>query len=486
MRRLMMCMMLWVGCAHALDGGNAIGLKPALSAQEEALAEHPIWHNLLVLEEGANWVTDGDFYLSGTQDPRLELAANVSALRADPRAYACRFPARAVFLADALEMDVPPECPAFLNWLGNAPRGIDFVFVGEDAVLPPSLFGHALLVVDSDAPKAINFTSDPDTPLLRRAFSTTSGIATFDAYAPRADAYLAQSRALWHYHLALDEEQRMQLLRHAYEIKDAPRQYNFTQANCATEIVRLIDVARGTKVHASLGRIVMPRDALHRLPSDWIKGVSVKQPAKASIFSDPKESAPPRALTTALAAKEGKTALHLSGRLAYHGAWDSDVGYPTWQHLEAGRVKVRLDDRVHLDELAILDARMTPHDRPNWRAYLGLNRAFAPLGLALDVGLGKHYGACSGFIMQKNHLGRAHATAGVGLDMHCQAPINDRARLNAAASTLWRTNKSRADAVSVGGALDLDKTQGLQAHFRLERADGQTTHMADVGYVYRF
>ena len=90
---------------------------------------------------------------------------------------------------------------------------------------------------------------DPDDPFVLYAIKSISGgydnRIEIDPYPEKLAKYLKDDeRDTWTYRLDLTPAEVQQIIAHVWETKDLEIPYYFTTDNCASEILRLIDVVR--------------------------------------------------------------------------------------------------------------------------------------------------------------------------------------------------------------------------------------------------
>lgn len=287
-------------------------------AKTENLAQHTTWRRLLYFfddqknlvgkKKDTSLVDDPSFFLSekGQQDSGAELDALLVAL-ADELApthntlvknntaknntannsVLCRFPARVQWLTDTLDIDKTSwqaECPELDEWMQKlAPEQLSIMFAEEYLDNPISAFGHTLLRIDSKASVAdpsqihhayaLNYTvdGDPDDSFLVYAAKSIAGgydnAIEIDPYPEKLVKYLKDDeRDAWTYQLNLTPSEVQQIMLHVWETKSLKLPYYFTTDNCASEILRLIDVVRPQQhLLSRLPYAVVPSDVIQLL-----------------------------------------------------------------------------------------------------------------------------------------------------------------------------------------------------------------------------
>ncbi|OOR92785.1 hypothetical protein B0181_01225 [Moraxella caviae] len=258
-------------------------------AQIDAWAAHTTWRRLLFMPtadkdkagkaviSSISQQDDPEFFLApnGSQDPTAELIAMLKAVQNQDEAVLCRLPARAHFIQENLQklgINTPElACAEFDAWadlLGG--HGLSLVFAEEHGNSLASAFAHVFMRVDkdgsTDTATAINYTVAPNRRdsqaegAIKSMLGSYDGVMEIMPFAKKASDYLhTDGRDLWVYRLNLNDDELRQVLRHIYEVQSLQRPYFFTHDNCATEIVRLIDLVRPDEnLRKQVGKIVIP------------------------------------------------------------------------------------------------------------------------------------------------------------------------------------------------------------------------------------
>ncbi|WP_225211621.1 Lnb N-terminal periplasmic domain-containing protein [Psychrobacter communis] len=313
-------------------------------AQAKNLAQHITWRRLLYFfddqrnligkKKDSSIVDDAAFYLSknGQHDSAAELDALLVAL-ADEMATTpdnrtasnsasnratknlgessvqnsvlCRFPARVQWLTDTLNIDksgLQVDCPELNEWMQKlAPEQLSIMFAQEYLDNPISAFAHTLLRIDSKASVAdpsqihhavaLNYTvgGDSSDNFLVYAIKSMSGgydnLIEIDPYPKKLAKYLQEDeRDAWTYQLALTPVEVQQIMLHVWETKDLKLPYYFTTDNCASEILRLIDVVRPQQhLLSRLPYAVIPSDVVQLLDSENLLASTNYTPADSTL-----------------------------------------------------------------------------------------------------------------------------------------------------------------------------------------------------------
>ena len=299
-------------------------------AQADNLAQHTTWRRLLYFIDDKKGLLAKDinkslidskaFYLAanGQQDSAAELDATLIALAqelttptinnnrvAADDSVLCRFPARVQWLTNHLNIDdtnLQIDCPKLNAWMTElAPQQLSVMFAAEYLDNPISAFGHTLLRIDSPASSkdftqihhayALNYTVDGDAAdnFVLYAIKAASGgydsRIEIDPYPTKLAEYLKDDeRDTWTYQLALTPSEVQQIMLHVWETKDLKIPYYFATDNCASEILRLIDVVRPNQhLLSKLPYAVIPSDVINLLEKEELLASSRYTPADSSV-----------------------------------------------------------------------------------------------------------------------------------------------------------------------------------------------------------
>ncbi len=303
--------------------------------QADNLAQHITWRRLLYFVDdkkgvfakktNKSLVDDTTFFLSakGQQDSAAELDATLVALAqelamasssndsngkvriATDDSVLCRFPARVKWLTDTLNFNdtqLQIDCPKLDAWITElAPEQLSVMFAQEYLDNPTSAFGHTLLRIDSPTSVAdfnqihhayaLNDTVDGDNSdsfVIYTIKSTSGGydnLIEIDPYPKKIAEYLKDDeRDTWTYQLDLTPSEVQKIMLHVWETKDLALPYYFATDNCASEILRLIDVVRPKKhLLSELPYVVIPSDVVNLLKDEDLLASSRYTPADSSV-----------------------------------------------------------------------------------------------------------------------------------------------------------------------------------------------------------
>jgi hypothetical protein len=306
-------------------------------AKTDNLAQHTTWRRLLYFyddqssmlskKKAESLVDDPRFFLSdsGQKDSAAELDATLTALakeltsstvdnnqaniyiktQANNNSVLCRFPARVAWLKEKLAIDdasLAAECPELDDWMSTlAAEQLSIVFAEEYLDNPLSAFGHTLLRIDSKSSVAdpnqisqayaLNYTVDGDPDDSFPIYATKSMIGRYDSaieidpYPEKLAKYLQEDeRDTWTYPLNLTPSEVQQIMRHVWETKSLKMPYYFTTDNCASEILRLIDVVRPQQsLLKQLTYVVVPSDVIQLLNSQNLLANATYTPADNTL-----------------------------------------------------------------------------------------------------------------------------------------------------------------------------------------------------------
>jgi hypothetical protein len=215
------------------------------------------WQALLHMQGSRLQIQDPGFLLSLPDfSPQRELQATLALLRADQQSI-CRFPARYQFLVN-LGYALPefPPCPEYRTFLNRvAVDNVSVIYASENLTQPTSMMGHAMLAVSGTLPDgrevdhAVTFLTEIDTynPLTLFYDTILAGKEGYFLVQPMSAYYrfylIQEQRPVWRYRIRMDEQSRMLLQAHIWELKQAHILYLFDTHNCATMALDLLALA---------------------------------------------------------------------------------------------------------------------------------------------------------------------------------------------------------------------------------------------------
>jgi hypothetical protein len=282
------------------------------SAVQSKLAREEGWLALGHYRANFNgWVSDADddaffFASDGKHDPEAELLATLDALyrrgRGDDHP-ACRFPARAHWLANRLGIEPPaPACPAFREWRDKLEaQAVSLIFPAAYLNSPSSMFGHTFLRLeprDMTPDQAllaatVNYAADADDDnevfyALRGLFGGYPGRVTVLPYYEKVKEYSDfENRDIWEYRLALDPDEVEQLVRHVWELLPIRFDYFFIGENCSYRLLGMLDVARpGLGLRHRFPTRAFPADTVRAISEAGLMRDSRYRPSAATVLAE--------------------------------------------------------------------------------------------------------------------------------------------------------------------------------------------------------
>ncbi|MDO5651519.1 MAG: DUF4105 domain-containing protein [Moraxella sp.] len=367
------------------------------------LATQVAWQRLLFMRDGVSTLDNPKFFLSeqGYNDAYAELVATYQAMMTGDKSV-CRFPARVMWLADKLGLTADfSSCDELNAWLSahNAQK-LSLVFSEENPNVLGSAFAHVLIKADTAQSMmsgddkdafAINYTVARQKDDGEAAASVKSvvggyaGVMEFFDYADKRDVYLVEDkRDMWEYGLDLTTDEVAQIMRHIWEVKDMARAYYFTHDNCATEILRLIDVVRPDEnLQAKSGKITIPSEITrllvaenvattrHYLPSVASKAQAVLNAKAHAVpinhdvtshditrYDDPSMASPVHRFGAGGGVSNDRAYSSIAIRSAYHDVLDRQLGVRQYLDVSMLSADVKIDkDKLKINDLTVFSTR---------------------------------------------------------------------------------------------------------------------------------
>lgn len=284
-------MLISLSCLWALS----LSSSSTLSAQGSTpLWERPAWRAALRYQAvRGGWqseVSDASFFLSaqGHQDPQgewIKSAALLDKALAHPQeaprwARLCTYPDRFVVLAELLipSLDLTERlierCPGLQEWRDLGARGVAWTIAGPSFAHPASALGHASLWLKSQrgVERALSFGAHISRALdaLGALVGWSEGAWTLEPYEGFERRYrVLEQRDMAHLPIALSPKALARLGLHLKSVEGASLPYSFFGDNCATQAIKLVEVARAlagetdtennTKQARALPLIVRPK-----------------------------------------------------------------------------------------------------------------------------------------------------------------------------------------------------------------------------------
>ncbi len=314
--------------AHSIEAEQLLATWRK-QVQADNLAEHTTWRRLLYFlddkkslfnrDAPKSLIDSPEFFLRANeqQDASAELDAMLVAFANqiaasqttqsanNSNSAICRFPARTHWLTEKLGIDsssLQADCPELKEWVAMLnPEQLSIMFAEEYLDNPISAFAHTLLRIDSPASAAdpsqihhayaLNDTVDgnPDDAFAVYAIKSATGaynnVIEIDPYPEKLAKYLKDDeRDAWTYQLDLTPAEVQQIILHVWETKDLDIPYYFTTDNCASEILRLIDVVRPEQnLLSQLPYVVIPSDVVKLLDQESLLADAHYTPSDSTV-----------------------------------------------------------------------------------------------------------------------------------------------------------------------------------------------------------
>ena len=479
-------------------------------AKLDRLASDVLWTRLLMYPDGKDKssMADASFFLAknGRTSPRAELLANLRQFEdvQTARDFICRYPARTHWLAKQLpqigQMAEAMPCAEFEAWFANMDvRRMSLIYAEEHINRIGSAFAHTLIRLDTkrslaeDDPAyaySLNFANQTtpaagENTLLDSVQGRSKAELTLENYEEKQNKYLVRDgRDIWQYQIDLNQDEIDQIMRHVWEIRDKVRYYRFLNNNCATEVLRFVDLVRpNARILASAGRITSPAEATQVMgrsgvlvTKKFIPAVKTLTQARlnhGNAFSA-EELIPSRNDPTDEGTKTHRMSIYaghdgggdfigISGRGAYQDLLDRPQGKRDFLSVEIMAADLRIqEDELKLHKATLLDIKTlnpigSSYAGKSWRLHTGLTQVVDGVqaedhlvaqtegGLGYSVSFGGMQrgtaemprGLCYGFGTAAAQLGRVAKgwRASVGVQAGCVYYATDRVRIQADAYT---------------------------------------------------
>lgn len=268
-------------------------------ARRHQLHENTTWQRLVHYRPGVFYGVDSQvdgpaFFLSpkGPSDPAAELEATIRGFYSPPVAGQdhplCRFPARWLWLRKHLGLSnetLPTvNCAGLATYLERAnTRSLTVVFSSYYLNNPASMFGHTFLRFNrgADGPEenrklleqGIDYSAavpESENQLVYSFKGLTGmypGIFRMLPYYYKVREYNDfESRDLWEYDLALDEEEVAMVVTHIWELGHSYFDYYYLSENCSYHVLAAIEAANPRfNMLDRVGWPVIPADTVKAL-----------------------------------------------------------------------------------------------------------------------------------------------------------------------------------------------------------------------------
>ena len=244
----------------------------------ESLAEKHYWKKLLHFENGKSLIVNKNFFLSKTGNLKDELIATIKIFNSNQE-KTCQFPARYKWLSQFLTFKYNlSKCEEFQEFISNNFKSISLVFASSRFDNPATLFGHIFFKLHSEKiDLAFNYsakTPDNENNLLY-IFNGWTGkyLGYFQVlpYSLKETEYKnIEYRNLIEYKLNLSADEVKLLIYHIFEIKNLSEKYYFPNRNCASELLKVLELAFYKNRNLKINNFIFPIDIIHILQQQKI------------------------------------------------------------------------------------------------------------------------------------------------------------------------------------------------------------------------
>lgn len=278
-----------------------------------ALARHPQWLALLHMQKNSitgrysSEVDAPEFFLSRRDDDaHAELLATIWALRQNSTGAGsawCRFPARAKFLRDHINLQPPLalECPELEYWRGRFPVE-EIVLIYPDPYLKnvASVFGHTFLRLDAADKNTHPVLLSPTVSYYADVGSTDNtaiyiskgltghfpGLIEIAPYFQKLRKYSdGEDRDIREYRLTLSPQQARDFVDHVWEVRENSFNYFFLDENCSYRLISMLDtVTPPYNTREKFASHTMPIDTVKALRDNGVIASSVYIPSAKKRF----------------------------------------------------------------------------------------------------------------------------------------------------------------------------------------------------------
>jgi hypothetical protein len=279
-------------------------------SKELKLSGDPYWHTILHYKKNLtgghkSLMDDPKFFFAenGKINPEAELEATVRGFfnpLEDGKIHpTVKFSARYSWLKEQLGIDtakLPYDGDIWFNQFYKEinPSTISLVFPAGYMNSPASMYGHTLLLIDSEGQsrllsRVINYaaSTNDDFVLLfayKGLFGSYKGFYSFLPYYQKIAEYNdGEMRDMWEYEINFTPAEKERMIRHIIEMEDIYSDYFFIDENCSYNLLFLVEAARPeTKITDAFGFGVEPIDTLRAAKE---KGLVVKRTYRPSLYS---------------------------------------------------------------------------------------------------------------------------------------------------------------------------------------------------------
>lgn len=278
--------------------------------KELKLSDDTYWHTILHYKKNltggyTSLMDDPAFFFAkdGKHDPEAELAATIRAffnpLEEGKMHPTIKFAARYAWLKDKLAFDVsklPYDGDIWFNqfYKDINPSTVSLVFPAGYMNSPASMFGHTLLLIESEGQsrllaRAINYAAATNDEFVmifafNGLFGLYKGFYSFLPYYQKIAEYNdGEMRDMWEYEISITPAEKERMIRHIVEMESIYSDYYFIGENCSFNLLFLLEAAKPeTKITDEFGFGVEPIDTI-RVAKE--KNLISKRNYRPSLYS---------------------------------------------------------------------------------------------------------------------------------------------------------------------------------------------------------
>lgn len=252
------------------------------------LSSHPYWHKLLHIENGKTSIKGGRFFLSKTKNPRDELMATLHAFRVDSH-MKCRFRTRYLWLKKYYELG---ELSCEDDWFYENIRSLSLVFTSARFFNAGTSFGHSFLKLQTkNKPIAIDYSVDLEGDpfavyAYKGLFGGYSSHYNIRPYSTKQIEYIHNEfRNIYAFDINLSKQEIERIVSHVKELNATHEDYYFANKNCASEIIKLVELANeNLDLSSGLDLDILPIETIEILhKKGLIELISTVEPSKKTI-----------------------------------------------------------------------------------------------------------------------------------------------------------------------------------------------------------
>ncbi len=279
-------------------------------SKELKLSDDLYWHTILHYKKNllggyTSLIDDPRFFFAkeGKKNPDAELEATIrgffSPFVEGKMHPTSKFSARYAWLKEKLAIDVtriPYDGDIWFNQFYKVinPSKITLVFPAGYMNSPASMYGHTLLLIESEdgsrlLARAVNYAAATDDDFILKfaykgMFGMYKGFYSFLPYYQKIAEYNdGEMREMWEYEMPMTPAEKERMIRHIVEMEDIYSDYFFMDENCSFNLLYLIEAAKPeTKMTDGFGIRVEPIDTIRAAKE---KNIIKERIYRPSIYS---------------------------------------------------------------------------------------------------------------------------------------------------------------------------------------------------------